>query len=340
MPQAQTIAQAKASFKARGRPSLTDKQQKQLQRACELEQRAERIKEQEKKRAAAAVKKKAGGQDGKERQKAFLGTQMRRDKFGYKSSQFHLGAFLRTGGKQDERQTGSLVVQDEVVKDEDLFEDDGLDDEMMLSALEAVPTLDTNGQSGKNIVVQETVKHSKMLPPPPIPRLPTTHKPPRPAQSPNAEEDLSSFWEDLDSSTQIARDLDDSSTDFDNDVASSLNTSFGSGSFDLTAEELDKLDPPPVPAVSVAKTRTLPAPSVSMLPPPLPAKRTPIPASHMPPPKKPHSIPAKETKRQNASKCPFLPAESLYCSPDLGFTLSQLENFVEDDLQLTQAVPG
>ncbi|SMR43538.1 unnamed protein product [Zymoseptoria tritici ST99CH_1A5] len=340
MPPAQTIAQAKASFKARGRPSLTDKQQKQLQRACELEQRAERIKEQEKKRAAAAVKRKAEGQDGKDRQKAFLGTQMRRDKFGYKSSQFHLGAFLQAAGRRVEGQGGSLAVQDEVVEEEDLFEDDGLDDEMMLSALEAVPTLDTNGQSGKNIVVQDTVKHSKTMPPLPIPRLPTTHKPPRPAQSPNAEEDLSSFWEDLDSSTQIARDLDDSSTDFDNDVASSLNTSFGSGSFDLTAEELDKLDPPPMPTASVEKTRPLPAPNVSMLPPPLPAKRSPIPARQMPPPKKPQSIAAKEPKRQNVIKGPFLPARSLYCSPDLGFTLSQLENFVEDDLQLTQAVPG
>lgn len=500
MPPAQTIKQAKASFSARGRPSLTAKEQRQLARSLELEQRAERAKEQAKRKAAAAKKRAENEVKGRsvEERDARLGTQRRKDRFGHVSSQFHLGAFLRR-----ERVKGDLeMVMDEgyggagkdkeTEKEDDYFGDDDLDDEVMMNALDAP----CNEHVKSDSVVQ--------MSPPPRPLI---------QRSPFAPlmEDMGDFWDDLESSTQIARELGgtEAKSEFELEMSgkstSTRSASFGSLDFDLTAEDLDQLDPPRVPVLearlSEKKESMPPPPTRQMAHPHLPVKAAmsplaistkeiggtasnprhsrgsngnvhitqsretknttqrpplrdmnttiippqptghpiakashiqrssitmqqqpalkpgtprplpPPPAKHPPPTRKPlrksvsfnltdssstpphnslpqkggpqtmspsalrklHNSPSPQqqkhlTKPRNAIKgpyislkgffcaacaraqlirsdadCvkqktigPFLPASSLYCSPDLGFTLTQLEGFVDEDLQLTQ----
>ncbi|CZT16897.1 uncharacterized protein RCC_02732 [Ramularia collo-cygni] len=223
MAGAQTIKQAKASFAARGRPSLNAQEQRQLERGLELEQRAERAKEQEKRRVAAAKKRAENERKGQnDRQRALLGTQRRKDRFGYVSSQFHLGAFLNKKKVEVEE----TVVEEEDVDEEDLFGDDGLDDEVMLNALDA-PVEHARSDS---------VVMMPVLAPPTIRRW----------QSAPVVEDLDRLWDDLESSTQIARELAGNEDDMEMPVksASTRSASFGSLDFDLTADDLDQLDPP------------------------------------------------------------------------------------------------
>lgn len=328
-----TTKQAKAAYKARGRPTLSDKQSRQLERSLELEQRAECLKEIERRRAEAA--KKRAERDTRDRAaqvKAQLGSQRRTDRFGYKSSQFHLGAFFgrKPDGRQDQH-VQSIVEEDE---DEDLFRDDGLDDESLLEALQspAVP------KQPQQEAAQRPRSEASLMPPPRLPIKPTLqHRKTEPA--PRIDEDLSSFFDELDSSTQIARDLNGDEARYDG-IPEIRRGSFSSGSLDLTEEDLDALDPPK-PAKAATVVHSLPAktkPPQQMPPPPPPTKRpatTTSPFDPQPPPKRLQP----PQKQSSAIRGPFLPASSLYCSPNLGFTLTQLEAFVDDDIQLTQA-PG
>jgi hypothetical protein len=250
-----------------------------------------------------------------------------------------LGAFLKVGGRKDEGEKDAVVrVIEQVAErsdEEDFFQDNGSDNETMLCALDTQSNLQGKAQDTSSRTIQVTRPNASTMLPLPRPRI--IHKPLEPVPASEAE-DLSSFWDDLDSSTQIARDLDIIADDAD-DVAS-CNTSFGSGSFDFTAEELDILDPPK-PAPPAAKTHPPPTPAFTTMPPPQrPAKRSPISIRSIPPHQLFQHAPDQQPKCQNAIRGPFLPARSLYCSPDLGFTLTQLESFVDDDLQLTQTMPG
>lgn len=315
---AQTTKQAKASFKARGRPSLSDAEQRQLVRAIELEERAERSKEAEKRRAEAARKRSEQGKREKaEREKSQLLSQRRRDKFGFKASQFHLGAFF---GKPMAEATSGKV---QYTAQDDVYEDDGLDDEELL---EAVETASSNKSQPKQVPKSDFM----LMPPPPRPQ-PATLKRSSTEPTPVIDQDLGNFWDDLESSTQIARELNSDSPN--EQQAPELKAgSFSSEDFDLTAEDLDELDPPR-PAVRTTDENAQPARTSHNLPMKAAAKA-------MPPPLLPAKRVQNKMRTQNAIRGPFLPASSLYCSPELGFTLTQLENFVEDDLQLTQAVPG
>lgn len=419
MPAAQTIRQAKASFAARGRPSLNAQEQRQLERGLELEQRAEKAKEAERRRAAAAKKRAENESKSKhDREKALLGTQRRKDRFGYVSSQFHMGAFLVGGGKRKVEEDKELPRQKD--DEDDLFGDDGLDDEVMLNALDAPPAEHAKSDSAMFIpvIAPPTMKRSQ--------------------SAPVMDDLMDDFWDDMETSTQIARELGDSEVKADMEMEmtgksrSTRSASFGSVDFDLTAEDLDHLDPPrkeeimpvkmiatplpppakkellmPPPAVptrpiqhtpqsrmskvqppqSKSSTTTMrppsskpasamppPSKSVQKMPPPMkPAAKPPISnpqisttvnapqpqkAAILPPSRRlQHHVP-QQTKsravikgecfhmwlandiRTDSSLGPFLPASSLYCSPDLGFTLTQLESFVDDDIQLTQAMPG
>ncbi|KAF2168657.1 hypothetical protein M409DRAFT_53294 [Zasmidium cellare ATCC 36951] len=317
---AQTTKQAKASFKARGRPSLSDAEQRQLVRAIELEERAERSKEAEKRRAEAVRKRsEQGKRDKAEREKSQLLSQRRCDKFGFKASQFHLGAFF---GKPMAEATSGKV---QYTAQDDVYEDDGLDDEELLEALE---TANSNKSQPQPKQVPES--DSMLMPPPPRPQ-PAILKRSNTEPTPIIDQDLSNFWDDLESSTQVARELNSNSPN-EQQTPEPKAGSFSSEDFDLTAEDLDELDPPRLAgrtteanAQSAKTSHNLPmkAAKKAMPPPSLPAKRV-----------------QNKMRTQNAIRGPFLPASSLYCSPELGFTLTQLENFVEDDLQLTQAVPG
>jgi len=92
----QTIKQAKKAFKGRGLFHLDDKQRKQLERGAELLERADRIKQAELKKKDW-LKKRLREEAEEKKTSELLGSQLRLDKFGHASSQFHLGRFFRTG---------------------------------------------------------------------------------------------------------------------------------------------------------------------------------------------------------------------------------------------------
>ncbi|KAK3716548.1 hypothetical protein LTR37_006444 [Vermiconidia calcicola] len=300
---AQTIKQAKAAFKARGRPALTEREQKQLERSIELDRRASKAKEAEKKKAEAAEKRsEKDRKDREERLKVQLGTQRRCDKFGYKSSQMHLGAFLGKSRVQHETQrvnSGALAG----VSDDDSFGDSGVDDETLLDALCGMQGLEKGGHTTHR-TDDELKKPS-----------PTTHQH-QPAKkshaaiapTPYLNSELDLFWAELDSSTQIARELSTSpptGPQQQRSMTSSHTGSFGSDEFDLTVEDLEELQPSPAQQKIVEDRKLMP-------PPPLPGRDPPLAKSIM-------------------EKATTL---------DYGFTLNELESFVDDDLQLTQANPG
>ncbi|KAF2151740.1 hypothetical protein K461DRAFT_156213 [Myriangium duriaei CBS 260.36] len=89
----QTSKQAKAAFKARGSTFVSATERKQLARGAELLRRAERIKDQEEKKKQWQKRKNEEQIKGQEDTKP-LGSQRIHDKFGYQSSQFHLGKFF------------------------------------------------------------------------------------------------------------------------------------------------------------------------------------------------------------------------------------------------------
>jgi hypothetical protein len=289
---AQTIKQAKASYASRGRPSLNAKEQKQLERSLELEQRAEKAKEQEKRRAAAAKKRAENENRSKaERERSFLGTQRRKDRFGYVSSQFHLGAFLVGGGMGGKSvgEDDTVMREEDFGEEDDLFGDEELDDQDMLNALDVPVT----GQMSEHAKSDSAV----FMPPPPVP--PTIRR----SQSAPVLEDMGDFWDDLESSTQIARELgDDAEVRLAEKTTSTRSASFGSGEFDLTAEDLDQLDPPEIIQQEFPSAKTAMSPPAPVLkqvakaisaPPQSPSpniatyKPAPRYVPHMPPPARP-----------------------------------------------------
>ncbi|KAM3424913.1 hypothetical protein BST61_g6887 [Cercospora zeina] len=407
----QTIKQAKASFKARGRPTLTEKELRQLQRATELEERADRAREAEKRRLEAA--KKRSERDKREqaqgKQQIQLGTQRRCDRFGYKSSQYHLGAFFRKQATE-KRGLGENTRQCA----QEAFEDEDLDDASLLMALDGAACF--SGPASK-----ERKFDASLMPPPPLPaaavslfkaRPPKQQEnfgdlfdgldsstqiakaldsPPLSATSafkfpdqPAAEitsrattsragtlrkdypilpEDMSDFFGDLASGTQIARELDDG-VNQERRASNASSSSFGSGSLDLTIEDMAMIDSAkPLNSPSLASTASWPKPSKSSVkvmhvsgpdrrgtsispgsrtitqarsnskaaPMPPPALSSKVARPNIPPP-----TPVPMKHRISSIRGPFLSASTLYCSPDLGFTSTQLENFIDDDLQLTQ----
>lgn len=423
----QTIKQAKASFKARGRPTLSDREARQLERAIDLEQRAERAKEAEKRRLIAAGKREQAHKL-QQQQHVQLGTQRRCDRFGHKSSQFHLGAFFGKNKPPSHATTSKLEKMREQGNDRG-FGDDDLDDESLLDACDgtaltkaAAPVVQTSEPGamlpprlpGASASVQKvkaqialaleddygdcddldcgtqvaralagpaiesigkSMQQSKSGRALPLPAVQSA----KTSAAPRAQEDVSDFFDHLESGTQIARELGSDSREVRR-ASNASGSSFGSGSLDLTEEDMEMMTDPPKPSVSVSVSPSLattaswptsaerqltPAVSVStvskaasvlparetsgtmpkqalpkkmlmsrppMLPPTLPVTR--------PPAKLVNSNPrASGMAKQHVSaiRGPFVPAaSSLYCSPDLGFTSTQLESFIDDDLQLTQ----
>lgn len=420
----QTIKQAKASFKARGRPTLSEREARQLERAIELEQRAERAQEAEKRRAAAAKlrsEREKRAETHRQQQQVQLGTQRRCDRFGYKSSQFHLGAFFgmesaanTTSTSTTKTTTTMTTMSGQGVNDDrDGFGDDDLDDESLLGACDGPATVQTSvpaaqmSKPSAAITVQTSVPAAQMskpsaamlMPPPPLPgasvqtaktkpareleedfgdlfdhldscsqiarslggpavtcneaagcvqkpvqpatssQIPLAPSSPRTAvrraqASPlsHAQDDLSDFFDDLESASQIARELDAGTTEVRR-ASNASGSSFSSGSLELTEEDMEMMiDPKPPTSISRQATpKTTLTPRPSTLPPTLPTTRpqTRLVSSN---PRVSSAI----RKTKPAIRGPFLPASSLYCSPDLGFTSTQLESFIDDDLQLTQ----
>ncbi|KAF2773360.1 hypothetical protein EJ03DRAFT_347873 [Teratosphaeria nubilosa] len=303
----QTLQQAKKSYKERGRPTLTSQEQRQLDRSIQLDRRAWGVKEREKKRAEAVRKRAEKARlERDEARKVVLGTQVRKDRFGYKSSQMHLGVFFGGGRK---------VVG---ARKEEAFGDGGVDDESLFDALQSP----VGGREAE-----------RDLPPPPPKMSPAVG---RGKMTPAAgrgnmtpieavEDDFSCFLDDLGSSTQIARELDTEGTASKNATAKeeTCNTSFDSADFNITAEDLEDMSMPPAPArlTKAQSERAL------MPPPKMPVKSR---AQPMPPPPRPVN---RMPNTKSSSRAPSIPTNP-------GFTMAELESFVDDDLQLTQAAPG
>ena len=94
MPQATTIKEAKAAYKTRAEQPLTEREKKQLERSIQLDRRAWGLREREKNKLDLA-KKRAAQEKAQKEEERRIGTQRRNDKFGFKSSQFHLGEIGR-----------------------------------------------------------------------------------------------------------------------------------------------------------------------------------------------------------------------------------------------------
>jgi hypothetical protein len=348
MPQAATIKQAKAAYKSRTEQPLTEREQKQLERSVQLDRRAWAIREREKNKLDSAKKRVAEDKAKKDEERK-LGTQRRNDKFGFKSSQFHLGAFFRKpapggqagadgkggaaveGGREpgeDCKATDSAVENMEFgEEDEDDYED--LDDETLLEALQSPEV----ARASKAPLIDHGKPITSMPPPArPDAARPTTNVT-RPPSEP-IDQDLE--WQDfLESSTQIAREIEaetPSSPCVETRTPTVQETlrkgSFSSGSFDLTEDDFEQLDPTSHMVVDNghhAKRQQDKAAEerLKMPPPPLP-------------------FPRGQPKSENQSKCQSETTASVSNSSvvpeDLGFTMTQLESFVDDDLELSQSV--
>lgn len=358
---AKTIKQAKQAFKNRHDNPLTEKEQKQLQRSIALEQRAWGLRQREKSRQDAVKKRE------RKEQKVELGTQRKLDRHGFASSQFHLGKFF---GKPPGRSEGTVkegvrVGSDaaserkEVTACSDLDgaeEFDDVDDESLLEALRSPetarvckpeqpavsvmpppprPTLFKPPQARPvlhDVGKDAELHHAKPKPPPPRPQ-PAVTRPPsvkepviQAASSPTPSGFDDMVWDFLDSSTQIAREL-GSEPSITPQPAEAQQAprpatgSFSSGSFDLTEEDLEELDPTPRnkgSTVSKAEDR-------KKMPPPPPPFKT---ARSM------VSTPDEDTRRISPS------ASATAEQSGMDFTMTQLESFVDEDLQLTQIAPG
>ena len=352
MPQATTIKEAKAAYKTRAEQPLTERQKKQLERSIQLDRRAWGLREREKNKLDLA-KKRAAQEKAQKEEERRIGTQRRNDKFGFKSSQFHLGAFFRKSGpaplaesknrevgigneQSDFSKTTSTTAPEVEMndgKDQNVKLDvgspdefGGVDDESLLEALQSPEVVRMN-RMPSDVPARSVIS----MPPPPRPAFVKSINSSI-AQSPVQNiEDLE--WQDfLESSTQIAREISAEASAIHLPPAQvpaakeALRTgSFSSGSFEFTEDDIEQLDPTPCPRVRHEPTsgQTKAASErIAMPPPPLPLKQC-----------------AQGWERKGSKEClDQKPAiEPVYAQDDLGFSMTQLESFVEDDLQLTQA---
>lgn len=351
MPQAKTIKQAKAAFKTRTEQPLTEREQKQLERSVQLDRRAWGIREREKNKADLAKKRVAQEKAQKDEERR-LGTQRRFDKHGFKSSQFHLGAFFgaphpvvrnpvpeskanaATAGRVEHNEPGhgektTFLDDNDTSEFEDEYED--VDDESLLEALQSPELTRVRKMQGAPAIPDTS------MPPPPRPKL----VPPSPYHvdqvHDQAEEDLE--WCDfLESSTQIAREIDaDPSTAITTTTSPQAHrpaareavrtTSFSSGSFDLTEDDIEQLDPTPRPDTNnehheMHKQTKAATEPMSMPPPPLPLNRV-----------QQRTV----VKHQAQGTNTMTSSEHTHAEERLGFSMTQLESFMDDDLELTQS---
>lgn len=267
----QTLKQAKASFKARGQPAVSSTQKRQLERGAELLQRADRLKEQEKRRKEFLRKREEKDLKRKEpQQHALLGTQVRLDKFGYKSSQFHLGAFLkRPEPAMPER---PIAVQEPWEDEYESFDDDALLDVLQSPA-------DGPEANFKKAAPAETSPCQTKI-----------------GGTLNDEDPHA--WDWLESSSQIAQELGE---EVANSSSKSRVPSFSSSDFDITEDDIQMLESAAVLNDKIATSTTTmldinrKALDKRLMPPPL------LPAKHVKPsakssvpliPKSPSTSPA------------------------------------------------
>ncbi|KAI7551243.1 hypothetical protein KC331_g2665 [Hortaea werneckii] len=406
--QRQTIKQAKAAYKSRVQQPLSDAEKKQLERSIELDRRAWRTKEQERKKAEALKKRQEKERREKDdHERTMLGTQVRRDRFGFRGSQMHLGAFFGGHGgkgKKTETAKGPENAKGPGCTEQTVSDDmDTLDDESLLEVMELSPTI---ARSEASIPPQLSLDVTSVA------RVPQHGKPSSVQSEParTMQEDLGDFENELGSSSQIARELNCEETTV---AREPRNASFSSADFDLTAEDLEELEdhseklsdetaadkdgkgkqmkpcsPPSSKGLSTHSIATTPHPaavsktaihdSKLMPPPPMPSRivaahgntraqtkpdsRSAIPSSSKandrvslsdtlprarsaaaPKDSLPGSLtckrpePAKSVPSAEVPSTHDIASQHKSCSE---FTIGELEDFVDDDLVLTQLVPG
>lgn len=340
LPKAQTLKQAKAAYKTRNQSTLTEREKKQIERSVELERRVWRTREQEKRKAEAKAKREekerrdreaAGGLG------ASMTSQRRCDRFGFVGSQMHLGAFF--GGAGRAAVGGAAVTGptgDGVAGDTDCFDGD-LDDETLLDALQKGEHERFNSDQQSAAVEPQAAETAR----------PTASKAPCKDGADNGS-DLDFFWDSLDSSTQIARDIaDEPKKTTDSRPAQNSRspaTSFGSEEFDLSVEDIEASQTKEAPKQNTDEDKKL-------MPPPMLPRKAPTTVKAVTKPstlKRASPLPPLPARSPEASSAPtqlkrLIPPKAISkpCSAaKFGFTLAELESFVDDNLQLTQATPG
>ncbi|TKA39908.1 hypothetical protein B0A54_10259 [Friedmanniomyces endolithicus] len=329
-----TIKQAKADFKARGRPTLSALEQRQLERSIQLDRRAWGAKEREKRKAEATRKRtvEAGRREQGEREsKALRGEDGRRrcDRFGYPSSQLDMGAFLGGGIRMQQRkevaESAEKVEEDagERMEEEESFGDSGVDDETLINAL-------ASSKAAKSEESQQPRADSAV----PVSALFLTAVPQHSAMEPRPTtiDEPGDFWDELGSSTQIAREL--ASEEPAKPPKSSSHrpairtaTTLPRG---VTLASGGAGKAPPKSALDTARDRKLMPPPM-MRPPPKPLSDSRQPRVSRAPP----GVPDAGRPMARAVGSRSKPATNATY-----FTKMELETFVNEDLQLTQAVPG
>ncbi|KAK0362740.1 hypothetical protein LTR02_009425 [Friedmanniomyces endolithicus] len=329
-----TIKQAKADFKARGRPTLSALEQRQLERSVQLDRRAWGVKEREKRKAEATRKRtvEAGRREQGEREsKALRGEEGSRrcDRFGYLSSQLHLGAFLGGGVRVQHRKEvaeRAEKVEDDAglrMEEEESFGDSGVDDETLINAL-ASPKATKSEESEQPRADSAVPVSAPSLTA--VPQHSAAQPPPTTIDEP------SDFWDELGSGTQIAR--------------------------ELASEETAKPPKSSSHRPAIRTATTLPrgvtlAPGVPSKAPPKSASDTERDRKLMPPPMmNPPPKPLSDSRQLRVSRPPpSIPDAGRPMARAVGsrskpatnatyFTKMELETFVDEALQLTQVVPG
>lgn len=298
----QTIKQAKAAFKARGPTAVSAAERRRLERGAQLLERATKIKEQEQRKKDQLRKKEI--QETKEQtpQKpaVLLGTQRRLDKFGYKSSQFHLGAFLKP--------SRPLVLSKENTDVPAEPWDDGdevVDDDVLLDIVTEVPSQqrDTGRANEDRAATIEPLQEDQE------------------DSSPSTEEDFGEWDDFIQSSTQLARELSsDRPTVKNTSAPPTLHfSSFGSADFDFSVEDFEDLEKQAVS--EQAGDRKNKSPSATI------ACDDDMDRKRMPPPNLP--LPPRPRRLRSATS-----------EPAVGISLAELESLVNEEIELTQLPGG
>ncbi|TKA74688.1 hypothetical protein B0A49_04269 [Cryomyces minteri] len=322
----QTLKQAKAAYKARSRPYVSEREQRQLERGAELLRRAERIKEAER-RKKENLKRKAE-KEIKEREakkRMWLGSE------GYmwsqvpKPSQAILDRFVRIKGRGEGRETEIGVDGGRTAKYEP-WDVDEVDDETLLDVLD---------DNVEDIMAHEPQPISS--PRPLKTEDETTYRPANRRPAVQGSNDLH-LWEDfLASSTQIARELKEDDKQVVSVQLPAASLVFGSQDFKLSVEDIQELGMGEKPKWKTAKEilqcdTTRASPAHTMMPPSRPPITKKIDADRkmMPPP-------AMKPVKKQASGATHTSVLSIQ---DLGISSQDILYIADNDVVFTQQDPS
>ncbi|KAF4552726.1 Hypothetical protein D9617_9g025160 [Elsinoe fawcettii] len=317
----QTAKQAKAAFKTRGATYVSEAEKKRLERGAELLRRANRIKAQEAKKKEWQDKQaKSGGKQ----QDVNLSSQRRLDKFGYASSQFHLGKFFKSAPT-----TGGASIKNETIVEDVEPTEAEQQDEPPTSPIDIDMFLDSSTQIAKDISADET-----------RPVLATT-----PHKSPVKELNFPSFSSDFDEDTIAQLDgaveeLRRSQSPIKSQTPSVSALQKTQSAFEIDRVKPARMLPPPQPPL-----RAMAPP---MLPPPRPAQALSLsttisrPRAFQPPERSMAPPPKSFVPAKQSSILPSPNPRPRPVAPDLskfGISHADLESLAADDIVLSQMPP-